>query len=314
MSLSIWLGSLEQGLLWGAMVLGVYITFRVLDYPDLTVDGTFTLGAAITAHCILLGYSPWVALLVAVLCGGLAGMVTAFLHTGLRVAPLLSGILTMIALYSINLRIMGQANLSLLREQTIFTRVGEIALLEPWGPLLLALTVVVLVVGLLYLFLQTELGMSVRATGDNEQMIRSLGVNTGTMKLVGLAIGNALVALSGSLVAQYQGFADVGMGIGMIIAGLAAVIIGEALVGNQTLFRSLLAAIAGSIVYRAVIGLVLQLGMPATDLKLFTSLIVVIALAFPLVRQRLGFRSLRLRGEGVAETGKYTQDLPSRRD
>ncbi|MDQ0286923.1 putative ABC transport system permease protein [Desulfofundulus luciae] len=313
MSLSIWLGSLEQGLLWGAMVLGVYMTFRVLDYPDLTVDGAFTLGAAVTAQYILLGNNPWQAVLGAMICGALAGLITGLLHTGLRVAPLLSGILTMIALYSINLRIMGQANLSLLREQTIFTQVREMTLLGPWGPVLLGLMVVIVVVGLLYLFLQTELGMSVRATGDNEQMIRSLGVNTNTMKLVGLAIGNALVALSGSLVAQYQGFADIGMGIGMIIAGLASVIIGEALVGNHTLFRSLLAVIVGSIIYRTVISLVLQLGMPATDLKLLTSLIVVVALAFPLVRQRLGFRSLRLRGEQVAETGQCAQDLSSRR-
>ncbi|AEG15706.1 ABC-type transporter, integral membrane subunit [Desulfofundulus kuznetsovii DSM 6115] len=313
MSLSIWLGSLEQGLLWGAMVLGVYMTFRVLDYPDLTVDGAFTLGAAVTAQYILLGNSPWQAVLGAIICGALAGLVTGLLHTGLRVAPLLSGILTMIALYSINLRIMGQANLSLLREQTIFTQVRDMTLLGPWGPVLLGLMVVIVVVGLLYLFLQTELGMSVRATGDNEQMIRSLGVNTSTMKLVGLTIGNALVALSGSLVAQYQGFADIGMGIGMIIAGLASVIIGEALVGNHTLFRALLAVIVGSIVYRTVISLVLQLGMPATDLKLLTSLIVVAALAFPLVRQRLGFRSLRLRSEQVAETGQCAQDLSSRR-
>jgi putative ABC transport system permease protein len=295
------------------MVLGVYITFRVLDYPDLTVDGAFTLGAAVAAHYILLGGNPWVAVVIALFSGAAAGLITGLLHTGLKVAPLLSGILTMIALYSINLRIMGQANLSLLRVKTIFNQVLNIPQLDTFGPVILGLLVTLVVVSLLYLFLQTELGMSVRATGNNEQMIRSLGVNTSTMKLVGLATGNALVALSGGLVAQYQGFADIGMGIGMIVAGLASVIIGEALVGNQTLIRAIIAAIVGSIVYRAVISLVLQLGLPATDLKLLTSLIVVVALSFPLVRQRLGLRSLRLRSEQNAEASQREQNLSSRR-
>ncbi|MGI9860536.1 ABC transporter permease [Moorella naiadis] len=303
MSLNIWLGALEQGLLWGPMVLGVYLTFRILDFPDLTVDGAFTLGAAIAARLIMSGYNPWLTLLVALCGGALAGWITGILHTRLGVAPLLSGILTMIALYSINLRIMGQANLSLLRVPTIFTGVKKISGIDPYGPALLGLLLVMVVVTLLYLFLQTELGMAVRATGDNDQMIRSLGVNTGSMKLVGLAIANALVALAGGLVAQYQGFADIGMGIGMIVAGLAAVIIGEALVGSATLVRALLAAIVGSIIYRVIISLVLQLGLPATDLKLLTSLIVVAAMAFPLVRRRLGWRALRLRSEQSAATG-----------
>jgi putative ABC transport system permease protein len=285
----------------------------VLDYPDLTVDGAFTLGAAVAAHYILLGGNPWVAVVIALFSGAAAGLITGLLHTGLKVAPLLSGILTMIALYSINLRIMGQANLSLLRVKTIFNQVLNIPQLDTFGPVILGLLVTLVVVSLLYLFLQTELGMSVRATGNNEQMIRSLGVNTSTMKLVGLATGNALVALSGGLVAQYQGFADIGMGIGMIVAGLASVIIGEALVGNQTLIRAIIAAIVGSIVYRAVISLVLQLGLPATDLKLLTSLIVVVALSFPLVRQRLGLRSLRLRSEQNAEASQREQNLSSRR-
>lgn len=297
MSLSIWLGALEQGLLWAAMVLGVYITFRVLDYPDLTIDGAFTLGAAVAAKLILAGYDPWLGLVLALLCGAIAGLVTGLLHTQLKVTPLLSGILTMIGLYSINLRIMGQPNLSLLRMQTIFTWAKGLTALGPFGPVLLAALLIALVLVLLYLFLQTELGMAIRATGDNEQMIRSLGANTATMKLVGLAIGNSLVALSGGLVAQYQGFADIGMGIGMIVAGLASLIIGEALTGTTTLVRAMLAAIVGSIIYRAIISLVLQLGLPPTDLKLLTSLIVVVAMAFPLVRERLGLRFLRLRSE-----------------
>ncbi|GFN22061.1 ABC transporter permease [Thermanaeromonas sp. C210] len=309
MSLSVWLGALEQGLLWGAMVLGVYITFRVLNYPDLTIDGTFTLGAAVAARMILAGYDPGVVLVMALLGGAAAGLVTGLLHTQLKVAPLLSGILTMIGLYSINLRIMGQANLSLLREDTIFTWAKGLTAVEPFGPALLGLLLILLVLVLLYLFLQTELGMALRATGDNEQMVKSLGTNTGTMKLVGLAIGNGLVAFSGALVGQYQGFADVGMGIGMIVAGLASIIIGEALVGTATLMRAMLAAVVGSIIYRAVISLVLQLGLPPTDLKLLTSLIVVVALALPLARERLGLRSQRLRSEQGARVEERYQDF-----
>lgn len=304
MSLSIWLGSLEQGLLWGAMVLGVYLTFRVLDYADLTIDGSFTLGAAVVAQFILLGFHPWLAILFAILSGAVAGLATGLLHTQLKIAPLLSGILTMIALYSINLRVMGQANLSLLRAETIFTWAKLESGFGRFGPLCIGLLVVIVVTGALYLFLQTELGMAIRATGNNEQMIRSLGVNTNNTKMIGLAIGNALVALSGGLVAQYQGFADIGMGIGMIIAGLASVIIGEALVGCPSLIRALLAALAGSLVYRAVITLVLQLGLPPTDLKLLTALIVIFALAVPVLRQRLAVRALNLRSERCAQTGE----------
>ncbi|OAT85805.1 ABC transporter permease [Desulfotomaculum copahuensis] len=309
MSLSIWLGALEQGLLWGAMVLGVYITFRVLNYADLTIDGSFTLGAAVATRLIFAGGNPWLATFLAVCAGAVAGLITGLLHTKLKIAPLLSGILVMIALYSINLRIMGQANLSLLRSDTIFTWMRHIHAGNA-GPSLLGLAAVLLVSAGLYLFLQTELGMALRATGDNEQMIRSLGVNTDGTKLIGLAMGNALVAFSGGMVAQYQGFADIGMGIGMIIAGLASVIIGEALVGTLTLIRCLLAAVTGSIIYRAVIALVLQLGMPSTDLKLLTALIVIIALALPLFRERLGLKARRReRGEQIAQAERGNQSF-----
>ena len=307
MFLNTWLGSFEQGLLWGAMVLGVYITFRVLDYADLTIDGSFTLGAAMVAQVILLGFHPGLALLTAIITGALAGLATGLLHTYLKIAPLLSGILTMIALYSINLRIMGQANLSLLRAETIFTWAKINTGLGRFGPLLIGLLIVTGVVAIIYIFFQTELGMAIRATGNNEQMIRSLGVNTNNMKMIGLATGNALVALSGGLVAQYQGFADIGMGIGMIIAGLASVIIGEALFGGHTLIRALLAAVTGSLIYRVVITLVLQLGMPPTDLKLLTALIVIIAMALPIMRQRMGLRSLRLRSERCAQTNESSK-------
>lgn len=289
MSLHIWMGALEQGLLWGSMILGVYLTFRILNFPDLTVDGSFTLGAAVAARLILGGYDPWVATLAAIFAGAIAGLVTGLLHTKLKIDPLLSGILAMIALYSINLRIMGTANLSLLRVDTIFTAVSGFAG-KSTAPLVLGGAVSLLVIIGLYFFLQTEVGLGVRATGDNPQMIRSLGVNTDTTKLIGLSLSNALVAVSGSLIGQYQSFADVGMGIGMIVVGLASVIIGEVLVRSSTIIRALVAALVGSVIYRVVIAGVLQLGMPATDLKLLTAFIVTVALAFPVFRTR--FRKL----------------------
>lgn len=294
MSLQIWAGALEQGLLWGAMILGVYLTFRILNFPDLTVDGSFTLGAAVATRLILNGYDPWLATLVAVLAGAVAGLVTGLLHTKLKIDPLLSGILAMIALYSVNLRIMGTANLSLLRVDTIFSSVSSITG-QSSAPLVLGGAVSLLVIIGLYFFLQTEVGLGVRATGDNPQMIRSLGVNTDNTKLIGLSLSNALVAVSGSMIGQYQSFADVGMGIGMIVVGLASVIIGEVLVRASTIIRALVAALVGSIIYRVVIAGVLQLGMPPTDLKLLTATIVTIALAFPVFRSR--FRKLPLSRE-----------------
>lgn len=288
LSLHIWTGALEQGLLWGPMILGVYMTFRILNFPDLTVDGSFTLGAAVAARLILGGCDPWVAALAAVLAGALAGLITGLLHTKLKIDPLLSGILCMIALYSVNLRIMGTANLSLLRINTIFTAIsGGLSLsMQNSAALLLGCFVCFVTVAGLYFFLQTEVGLGVRATGDNPQMIRSLGVNTDITKIICLSISNALVAASGSLVGQYQSFADIGMGIGMIVVGLASVIIGEVLVHTPTLIRALLAALVGSVIYRAVIAVVLQLGMPPTDLKFLTAAIVTVALAFPVFRAR----------------------------
>lgn len=300
MSAAVWSGALEQGLLWAVMVLGVYITFRVLDFPDLTIDGCFTLGAAVVTRLILEGCDPVAAMLAALLCGAAAGLITGILHTQLKIAPLLSGILTMIALYSVNLRVMQAANLSLLRMETLITKIMGFGFTKQASAIILGLAVTGFVVAVLYFFLNTELGLAVRATGDNAQMIRSLGVNTNTMKIIGLALGNALVALSGSMVAQYQGFADVSMGIGMIIMGLAAVIIGEALVGAKSLLRALIAVVIGSIIYRLVISIVLQLGLPTTDLKLFTAAIVTIALAFPVLKEHFKARQA---GEGVGSAG-----------
>lgn len=291
-------GTLEQGLLFALMALGVYLTFRVLDYADLTVDGSFTTGGAIAASIIFAGGSPWLATLAAIIGGLLAGLITGLLHTVFKITPLLSGILTMTGLYSINLRILGRANVPLLRADTVITKFNTWQPLDNiYGASLLGLFVVVLAVAGLHFFLKTEVGLALQATGDNEQMIRAQGVNTNRMKLLGLAISNGMVAFSGALVAQNQQFADAGMGIGMIVAGLASVIIGEAIFGKRTLLQHITAVVCGSIIYRAVLALVLRLGLAPTDFKLLTALIVVIALASPQVRNWLGLtKNSRKRG------------------
>lgn len=281
------IGTLEQGLMYAIMVLGVYLTFRVLDYADLTVDGSFTFGAAITATLISTGANPWLATGLAVVGGVLAGVFTGILHAKFKITPLLSGILTMTALYSVNLRVMGKANISLLRARTIFTDFARLPFMDKYSVLILSFIAVIVCCVLLYLFLRTELGLAVRATGDNEEMIVSQGVNTQLVKIMGLSLSNGLVAFAGSFVAQNQQFADVGMGIGMIIIGLASVIIGEALIGTSSVGRTIIAVVFGGVVYRAVIAVVLQLGLAPTDLKLVTAFIVIIALISPNLKQNL---------------------------
>ncbi len=285
------MGAIEQGLLFGILALGVYLTFRILNVPDLTVDGSFALGGAIAAKFIIDGTNPYLATLLAFIVGGLAGAFLGVLHTKGKVNALLAGILTMIALYSINLRIMGKANLPLLREDTLFTYVKDLSIpdLTVGGVTLLTGVSIVFFVGVLVLklvidwFLHTDLGLDLRATGDNPKMIRSFGVNTDTTTIIGLALSNGLVAVSGAWVAQFQGFADVGMGIGMIVIGLASVIVGEVLFGSSSIFRVTLAVILGSIVYRLVIALALQAGLNPSDMKLITALIVIVALTVPTV-------------------------------
>ncbi|MFE1628689.1 ABC transporter permease [Brevibacillus reuszeri] len=285
------MGAIEQGLLFGILALGVYLTFRVLNVPDLTVDGSFALGGAIAAKFIIDGTNPFLATLLAFVVGGLAGAFTGILHTKGKVNALLAGILTMIALYSVNLRIMGKANLPLLREDTLFTFVQNLSIpnLTVGGVTLITGVALVFLIGVMVLkfiidwFLHTDLGLDLRATGDNPKMIRSFGVNTDTTTIVGLALSNGLVAVSGAWVAQYQGFADVGMGIGMIVIGLASVIVGEVLFGSSSIFRVTLAVILGSIVYRLVIAMALQAGLNPSDMKLITALIVIIALTVPTI-------------------------------
>lgn len=299
MSWQVFSGTLEQGLMYAIMVLGVYLTFRVLDYADLTVDGSFTLGAAIAARLIFSGHNPWLASGLAFLGGLLAGAFTGLLHTKFKITPLLSGILTMTALYSVNLRIMGRPNIPLLRMRTIFSDFAQIPLMEQYGVLVLSLLTVLVIGHLLYIFLETEIGIALRATGDNEIMIRSQGVNTDWMKILGLSLSNGLVAFAGSYVGQSNQFADASMGIGMIIAGLASVIIGEVLIGTSSVRRTVLAVIFGAIVYRVIIALVLQFGLAPTDLKLVTSILVIIALTTPGIKKKVFPRSGSQAGKGV---------------
>ncbi|HHV94406.1 MAG TPA: ABC transporter permease [Firmicutes bacterium] len=275
MLLSALIGTLEQGLVYGIMALGVYITYRILHFADLTVDGSFPLGAAVAARVIAYGGSPLLGTILAVIAGMFAGLTTGFLNTKLKISGLLSGILTMTALYSVNLRIMGRANIPLLRKPTLVSWFGERGM-APWVLFLVTLAVLKM---LLDVFLRTEIGFAIRATGDNEQMIRSCGVNTDSMKLIGLSLANCLVALSGALVAQYQGFADVGMGVGTVVAGLASVIAGQALVRVPGLGWSTTGVIIGSLIYRGAIFAALRLGLAPTDLKLITAVLVVLALS-----------------------------------
>ncbi|WP_425278666.1 ABC transporter permease [Defluviitalea saccharophila] len=269
------------------MTIGVYITYRILDIADLTVEGTLAMGAAIAAQAITSGINPYAATVLALVGGLLAGLVTGVLHTQLKIPALLSGILTMIALYSINLRIMGKANVSLLRMETVYTWLQNLGLNDTNAVIALGLVFVLVIVCFLYWFFGTEIGCAIRATGNNPKMVRAQGINTDTMKIIGLVISNGLVAISGALIAQSQSFADVQMGTGSIVIGLASVIIGEVLFGKKNFFSRLISLVLGAITYRIIIALVLKMGMPANDLKLFTAITVAIALSLPVFRSYL---------------------------
>ncbi len=286
--------TMGQGLEWSVMAIGVFLTFRILDVADLSVEGTFPLGAAVAATCIAEGLGIVPGYLLAILAGGVAGAVTGLLTTKLRIPALLSGILTMIGLYSVNLHVMGKANVGLLQDETIFTLVEKLAPVGVAGSALIVGAVLAFVVAsIIYWFFGTEIGTAVRATGFNPQMARAQGINTNAMVVLGLVVSNALVAVSGATVAQANGFADVGMGTGTIVIGLASVIIGEVLFSPKSFKTSLVAVVLGSIVYRIVIALVLEMGMPPNDLKLFTAVLVAAALSLPLLKTKLSARSIR---------------------
>ena len=288
----------EIGLLYATMAVGVYLTYRVLDFPDLTVDGSFTTGAALSAVLILSGVPIWLAVIASIIGGMLAGVITGLLHVWGNINPLLAGILTQIALYSINLRIMDKSNLPLLRQTTLMTPLRDAGLLTTWaGVGIFAVAVLVISSGV-YGFLGTGFGVAIRATGDNEMMARSQGINTGVTKVAGLAISNGLVALCGSIVAQYQGYADISMGIGLIVAGLASVIVGQAIFGMTAVWQAVLAAVLGSVIYRIVIQLALNAGLDPNDMKLISAILVVTALVLP---QWSVLKKMRLRRRRVME-------------
>ena len=262
--------TIEQSLIFAIMVLGVYISFRILNFPDMTVDGTFPLGAAISAKLLTLGVNPYLTLLVALVAGAAAGAVTGLIHVKLKVKDLLAGILVMTALYSVNLRVMGKSNIPLFEEDNIFNT--EYSMM---------ITIVVLILiskFLLDYLLKTKFGFALKALGDNENLIVSLGLNEEKYKIYGLMIANSFVAFSGAVLAQYQGFADVGMGTGIIVIGLASIIIGDTLFGKRRKLAGTTIVIIGSILYRGVIAVTLSMGMDASDLKLITSVIVIVIL------------------------------------
>ena len=261
---------LEQGLLFGIVAIGVYITYKILDFPDLSVDGTYPLGAAICAALLIKDINPWIAVLVATIGGGLAGLATALLHVKLKITNLMSGILVMIGLYSINLMVMGQSNIPLFNTKSVFKGSYNI----------ITIIIVVLIIKLSFdVFLKTKLGKLLIAVGDNEQLVTSLGINKSNIKILGLVISNGLVALSGALTAQYQGFSDVTMGTGIVVMGLAAVIIGTSIFNKMSFVKATSLSIFGAIIYKLALALALKFGLNPNYLKLMTAIIVIIALS-----------------------------------
>jgi len=297
------IGALTIGLILSLLALGVFISFRIFDFPDITAEGSITLGGAVTAVLIVAGVHPLAACGVAFAAGALAGTTTGVLHTRFGINGLLSGILVMTALYSVNLHIMGKSNVPLLSERTLASMaegavqrvfgsqtipvIGWEVSARDAGVLALALAAAVIVAGTLYWFFRTNLGTAMQAAGDNAQMIRALGVNVDNMIVLGLAVSNGLVALAGSLLTQYQGFADVQMGIGMVVWGLASVIIGEALVGVRALGYVIIGAVMGSVLFRLIVALALRGGLDPNDLKLITAVFVLFALVLPSFVKRL---------------------------
>jgi len=292
--------SAQEGLLFSILALGVFITLRCLNFPDLTVDGSYPLGAAIFALMMYRGYGSLVGILSALLLGALAGLFTGILHTFARIPALISGILTMICLYSINLRIVGRPNISLsenLGHRTVFVMLRDAfpSIPEVYLRFLFLLLLLLGLKILIDLFLQTEIGLSIRATGDNETLVETQGIDPNRMKLVGIALSNSLVALSGAMFAQYQGFVDINMGIGMVISGLASVIVGEVLLRGKTIFVITLQVILGAVVYRMATAIALnwgyRIGFKPYDLKLFTGILVIVILSFPVLKEK--FRRAR---------------------
>ncbi|MCZ9294189.1 ABC transporter permease [Corynebacterium meitnerae] len=298
------IGALELGILYGVMALGVYLTFRVLNFADLTVDGSFTTGGGTAAVLIVAGWNPFAATAMGFVVGFAAGIITGLLHTKGGIDGLLAGILTQIGLWSINLRIMGGANLPLLRQDTVFTPLRDAKIMGTWGGVALLAAVVIALAFIVYWFLTTDLGLSIRATGDNDPMITSFGVNTDNTKILALALSNGLVGTAGALVAQYQGFADISMGIGLIVVGLASVIVGQAVIGQSRLLQAILAVVVGAVLYRLIIFAALQVGLNPNDMKLVSAVLVVLALLLP---------KFQAMGKGVGKPGKKASSISEKK-
>ena len=290
-------GAIGQGILWGIMALGVYITFRLLDFADLTVDGSFATGGAIAAVLIMAGVNPYLAVLMATLAGFAAGAVTGFFNTVCKIPPILAGILSQIGLYSINLMIMGASNLPLLKFKTMFSQLasyinlpaGAAEWITPSNLTAISIGILftIVVIAFAYWFFGTEIGSSIRATGNNMHMVRANGVSTNTTTVLALMISNGLIAMSGALVAQQQGYADVKMGIGAIVMALASIVIGETIFGRKGGFlRRLISIVIGSVIYRMIVSVVLQMGLNPDNLKLFTAVLVGIALTIPVIMEK----------------------------
>ncbi|WP_029007270.1 ABC transporter permease [Azospirillum halopraeferens] len=289
-------GAVEIGLVYALVALGVFLSFRVLDFPDLTVDGSFPLGAAVAATLIVAGSDPWLASALAIVAGACAGLVTATLNVRFRILHLLASILTMIALFSINLRVMGRPNVAIIMQDTMLTPFYGLGLPDHLLRPLFVLVVVAVVVALLAWFLTSEFGLAMRATGVNARMARAQGINTNLHIYVGMALSNGLVALAGALFAQTNGFADVTSGIGTIVVGLAAVIVGETVLPLRALAWALIACVIGSILYRLAVQLALTadvIGLQASDLNLVTAALVAVALILPQLRLRAGKAAAR---------------------
>lgn len=294
--MSLIISAIGQGLLWAVIGVGLYLTFRILDFPDMTVEGTFPMGAATAVTAIAHGISPIIATLLAFLVGCVAGLVTGLLYTKAKIPVLLAGILVMTASYSIDLRIMGKPNQSLLGMPTLFSGKFFQSLPPYFDSVALGFIVIVIVTTILVYFLQTDLGQAFIATGDNENMAESLGINTDNMKIMGVSVSNGLIALGGALVAQNNGYSDVNMGIGIIVVALASIIIGEVIFGDLTMIQRLIAVTIGSIIYRLVLLLVLQLGFNATDLNLISSILLAIFMGLPALENKFHLKHVLKRG------------------
>lgn len=291
--MNLMLSSISQGILWSILAIGVYLTFRILGLADLTVEGSFPLGAAISVSLIVAGVSPILSLVIATIAGAVAGLITGLLHTKLQIPALISGIVTMTGLYSINLRVMGQANLSLIGHETVISQIRSLNIPSEYAAITVGILTGLLVIGLLHLFFRTELGLAILATGSNLSMSEANGIPVHLMQILGYMIGNGLIALSGGLLAQNNGYADVNMGIGAIVIGLASIIIGESIFKNLTLTSRLALIVVGSILYRLMLLLVLQLNFNPQYLKLFSAIILAVALGSPLISSKLKLRHNR---------------------